>query len=610
MKRDFITSGCGIVGTVNCNISDDVFNTMTDLLKHRGPDARGVWSNNNKSIRLGHRRLAIVGIDERGVQPMTRDGVTIVCNGEIYNYPQLRMELESHGYDFLSDCDIEVLLHAYSQWGVQFLDKINGVFAFAIYDARTNKLLLARDPMGVKPLVYTEVGKGQLIFASEIKCLLVYPSFSRKPNLEAIRSDILHGLLGDKQITWFDNVFNLEPGHLMIIDCKEGTKQVSPFWSYPSAADLTSEDVIVASIREIIDDAIRLQMLSDVGITTTCSGGIDSVVVTNLAATKNGKELDVFSLAYNGEDAAFNTPAKEDLFYARKVAEENPDIKLTVIPVSINNLLTRATIDSLVKSFDGALPLDIRILSFLEMYLQIHNYGAKVVLTGQGADELWMGYYDDVIYTFWKFNQEQMSSEYLAGNFFNRIPMGYAAWNADFLNPKSAFESTMLNLEKNYQNFDTDDVLNKLSRFVIRTHFQSILNMDDKIAMSAALETRVPWVDKRMVELSFRVPGSLKINSPYPDKKPKHLVRQAMNGIVPDYVINRAKAPFPDPKGPYRESLRKLILADATQIKQSPFMREIFSRDFLNGIELDDQKTERNLFITYILWRFGELYFK
>src|SRR5688572_4344018 len=123
MTRKFFTAGCGITGAVNCDISDEVMNRMTDLLKHRGPDARGVWSNPTKSVWLGHRRLAIVGIDERGVQPMTRNGVTIICNGEIYNYPQLRIELEHFGYEFLSDCDIEVLLHAYSHWGSAFLDK-------------------------------------------------------------------------------------------------------------------------------------------------------------------------------------------------------------------------------------------------------------------------------------------------------------------------------------------------------------------------------------------------------------------------------------------------------------------------------------------------------
>src|SRR5262249_44330121 len=160
----------------------------------------------------GHRRLAIVGVDARGAQPMTDGDLTVVCNGEIYNYPDLRRRLECDGRRFRSDCDTEVLLHAHALWGLDFLEELNGIYAFALYDAAKKQLLLVRDRAGVKPLAFAALDAGGLAFASEPKALLLHPRIARRPNLDAIRGDLVHALCGPKHATWFAGIDNLEPG--------------------------------------------------------------------------------------------------------------------------------------------------------------------------------------------------------------------------------------------------------------------------------------------------------------------------------------------------------------------------------------------------------------
>lgn len=233
-KEDYTPSGCGIVGSFGIETSQETLEKMTESLAHRGPDSDGFWTSQDGLTMFGHRRLAIVGIDERGRQPMTKDGITVTYNGEIYNYPYLKKELEELGYQFTSTSDTEAILYAYQEYGPDCVKHFNGIFAFGLYDERTKQLMLARDHVGVKPLCFTiPSGKG-ILFASEPKALFPHPDVSCQPNYDVIKADMIHGYWGPKQQTWFEGVLNLEPGNYMLIDTQTGEKQVVRYWEPPS----------------------------------------------------------------------------------------------------------------------------------------------------------------------------------------------------------------------------------------------------------------------------------------------------------------------------------------------------------------------------------------
>jgi asparagine synthase (glutamine-hydrolysing) len=607
VNRGFVSSGCGIAGAVNCAVSAATLNAMTHALAHRGPDGRGTWSNVSGSVRFGHRRLAIVDV-ERGAQPMTRRFATITCNGEIYNYPELRRTLENLGCVFSSNCDTEVILHAYLQWGVECLDRLNGIFAFALYDAANDRLLLARDPAGVKPLVYCDAGVHGLMFASEVKALLAGGA-PCQANFDVIRADLIHGFLGPKHETWFAGIHYLEPGHALIIDCATGKRRQLAYWTYPEGAMPPCEEAdVIESIGEILHDSVRLQLLSDVGASVTCSGGIDSAAVAACMLRHTAAPLDTFTIEYE-DDRQSASAAQEDLRHARMMAEANPRMRLNVVPIAMRKLITRERIDAVVRAFDGAVPFDLRVLSFTELYGRIREHGHKVTLIGQGADEMWLGYYADAIYTFYQFSAEQLSAEALATKFFlPRVPMGgFAAWNPEFLSAPLLLASCRANLERNYQSFQTDDPLTRISYFVARTHMQSILHVEDTMAMLNGIEARVPWLDRRMMELGFRTPSFMKLGSPDPVRKVKWLVREALRDILPAPIVERAKSPFPPPPG-QQQLLRALLAEEGGRMQRSPFMRHIFAPSFLATCISDERRTERELFTTYLLWRFAQLY--
>lgn len=597
-------SGCGVVATVGCDPGDEAFDRMVDSLAHRGPDARGTWRS--EGVRLGHRRLAIVGTDARGNQPMTRGHVTVACNGEIYNHPQLRRRLEEAGHVFSSDCDVESLVYAYIEWGDDFLRHVEGIYAFALHDAKRHELHVARDPIGVKPMVWCTLGEGHA-FASEVKALLCHSGAPRQPEFDAIRADVLQGLLGDKRRTWFRGIDNLGPGTRMVLDARDGRlSRVVRDWSYPVRALMDDEQGVVEQLRRQLEGSVRMQTASDVGISTTCSGGIDSVAVTALAAAAQPDvPLDVFAIDY--EEEGPESPGKEDLRHARMATSAIPNARLHVVPVSISGMLRPDVIDGLVAAFDGPVPFDIRTLAFERLYSTIRQHGHRVVLTGQGADEMWMGYYDDPIYAFWKWSPERLSTSALARQYLNRVPLGLKAWNPGFIDPVAVPLAALDTLLNSYDDVPIDDPINRLSRWVTRTHFQAILNMDDKIAMRHALEPRVPWASSSMAALAFQVPGWLKLDSSNPEARAKHLVRQAVKGLVPDAIVRRKKAPFPDPQSPYGPVLRQLLASAAGDMQRSPFMRELFSSDHLRDVATVEAP-ERFMYMTYLLWRFGVLY--
>ena len=648
MERTVIPSGCGIVGTVDCATSDEVFRAMVGKLAHRGPDGEGVWASPDGAVRFGHRRLAIVGVDERGAQPMVRGPLAVTCNGEIYNYLELRGELERRGYVFGSDCDTEVILHAYAEWGRACLDRLDGIFGFALYDGRRRRVILARDRLGVKPLHYACPSGGGLVFASEAKALLPHPRVPRRANLDQIRSDLVHGPLGPRQQTWLAGIDNLEPGTIMEIDVATGQRAVHVYWT-PNriGIDVHDEAEAVSLLRELFSAAVRRQLLSDVNVVTTCSGGIDSSAVTTLAARALPSTLDVFTVDYDeyGPDDPFNYPDESassgavDRWHALRLVESLPKARSQLVPLRSKEALDREHLDAVIGALEGTC-VDLRCLTQAGVYKHIGSLGNKVALCGQAADEIWLGYYH--YYKFLQFTGNQLSVPRLADYFATRPPAGYAAWRPGFLNPDLARACSRANLARNYATFEGDDPLNRFTYFMTRTHLSSLMHTDDRMGMLNSVEVRVPWADHTLTELSFRVPGAMKIAAPGQEKG-KWLNRSALRGILPDHIVERSKMQTPAPPGVDRDNsvasavsfvglvpqnpaktpsaamsvnppsalqdaMRALIAEDVDQLRSSSFLNELLTSDFIEGLPRNESVAVPELFTVYALWRFSELF--
>jgi asparagine synthase (glutamine-hydrolysing) len=264
-------------------------------------------------------------------------------------------------------------------------------------------------------------------------------------------------------------------------------------------------------------------------------------------------------------------------------------------------------IDTLIHSLDQ-IPMDLRYASVYSMYERVRSLGHKVVLIGQGPDELFLGYYYDD--DFWRFPPEQTSAAYLASEYFpGKTAFGMDAWRPEFLNKDKASQLSMLNMEKNYLPATTDDPLNNLTFFAQRTMLQSVLTMEDRLSSAHSLEARVPWLDHRIVELAYRIPSYQKIDAP-DDNKAKWLNRKAMRGIVPSHITDRRKAPFPHPPADYRSQiLDRLIVPHMPDLRRSDFLQHMLRTEFLETIGVNENLSGKDLFKIYSLWRFGKLFF-
>ena len=307
---------CGIVGKLNLDGNQPVHRAllrqMMDQIVHRGPDGEGEYFSG--PVGLGHRRLSIIGL-ESGAQPMSNEDGTVwvVYNGEIYNFPELRTELEAHGHTFKSDSDTEVIVHLYEELGAECVERLRGMFAFALWDERKQLLLLARDRVGIKPLYYINTGKA-LVFASEIKSLLVDPSIERRVNPLAIDRFLTYYYLPGGE-TLFEGIYKLDPGHYLTVSNGRITKQ--QYWDlhFPVSPRYTNFDEAVEALQTLLRSTVKDHMISDVPVGVLLSGGVDSTGVLRYAVEQTDKRISTFTVGFAQEDFADERP------YARLAAE-------------------------------------------------------------------------------------------------------------------------------------------------------------------------------------------------------------------------------------------------------------------------------------------------
>jgi asparagine synthase (glutamine-hydrolysing) len=582
---------CGIAGIVAADRlhADERARVrrMRDVLAHRGPDEAGFHAD--ELAALGHRRLSIVDLAS-GQQPLSNEDGTIwvAFNGEIYNHADVRRELESAGHVYRSRSDTETIVHAYEQWDDGCMHRFRGMFAFAIWDAPRRRLLLVRDRLGIKPL-YWCVRDNRLIFASEIKAILESGLVTAVPNETAL-PELLSTRYVSGAETLFAGIFKLLPGHALVFE--NGRTQVRRYWDVPMGGEPDGESLsdreYIARFRDLLTESVRLRLMSDVPLGMFLSGGIDSSAVAALMARQIDRPLQTFSVAF--KDRAFS-----ELEYARAVAR------------AVGADSHEVVIDE--HDFFGALPTlvwhedePIAHPSSVPLYFvsALARRHVTVVLTGEGSDELLAGYgkypravanwrlgsmYESVTprparrwiaerlvpsmpsrvrrYASRSFLARETTPESLFFDNFAAVRLAdqrrlLAQRLAQFATPARAYASSSAYF---HELPASTRLLDRLLYADIKTYLVELLMKQDQMSMAASIESRVPFLDHKLVEFAATLPPRLKLRG----FTTKRVLREAMRGVLPDSILTRAKMGFPVPfanwmRGPWRSVARDVLL--------------------------------------------------
>ena len=566
---------CGIAGYFGRGVPPEsaqaLLRRMGATLSHRGPDEDGIHSNG--PVGLAHTRLSIVGLAD-GQQPMrSADGASVLCyNGEIFNYVELRDELTARGHRFRTHSDTEVLLHLYEEKGPQFLDDLNGDFAFALWDERQQRLMLARDRMGVRPLFYAE-HEGTLFFASEIKALLAVPGIDAA--VDPVALDQIFTLWAPiPPRTAFSNIFELPPGHMMLVDADH--RMVQQWWKleFPDRSDAGGTDATAEELTALLDDATRIRLRADVPVGAYLSGGLDSSLISALAARAVPGRLHTFSVAFDSkehDESAWQAIMAETLGVAHATVRCEAGDIAAIFPQVVRHM---------ERPVLRTAPAPLHMLSRL-----VRDNGMKVVLTGEGADELFAGY--DLfreakirrfcgrqpnstrrpllfrrLYPYLPGLQQQ-SSEYLA-RFFGA---GADAVDDPLFSHRPRFRSTAAaklffsaELKDQLAGYDAAaDLAAQLPADFARWHplHQAqyletafllpgyiLSSQGDRVMMANGVEGRFPFLDHRVVAFASRLSPDVKLCG----LREKHILKEASKGLVPEAIIDRPKQPYRAPE--------------------------------------------------------------
>lgn len=596
-------SGCGIVGAFafqsqnKPDISGRInFQAMLNSIRHRGPEAEGTWSN--RFIRMGHRRLSILDLSENGNQPMTRDHLTIISNGEVYNFMDIRRSLELDGFVFTSGTDTEVILRAYQRWGADALQKFNGMFAMAIWDNTNKTLFLARDRIGIKPLYYY-IDDALLLFGSEVQALMHSGYIPPEINWETAHNQLLINTYyhHDHNRTLVKNVFILPAGYFMLVK-PDGQSRMKCYWEIPAEKTRQTYSRVesVNRLQELLEDSVRLRLVSDVPVAAFLSGGMDSSVICELACRQlRNDKLTAVTVTYSGggEDI-YSGMADRDLEYSRIVArllEDKVNHKI------VHNRPAGICIDSIDETLDLAyLTDDDRHLTVLRNYRTIKEQNFKVVLNGQGADELMGGYsaLDAIMNIF--IDVQKPDIVRLRDSFPHMaIPDRHTLHESVLEHVNGIYEYLHHRLHSYPGN-----LLEKVHRYFMNTGLQRILRFEDLFSMHSSIECRVPFLDHRIIEWAFSIPFFEHIR--VEDRMGKMLLRLGARSYLPKTLIDRPKQAFPAPdQQQVRHALLKLYRDHHSEIVESEFIRRFYNKRFL--IQEKPDITSRELWLLIAIWR-------
>jgi asparagine synthase (glutamine-hydrolysing) len=578
---------CGIAGYLNFDgspVQPEVVQAMINRIAHRGPDAEGIYTD--KIIGLGHRRLSILDLSESGRQPMSDQSATIwlTFNGEIYNFWEIRYELEAKGYIFHSTSDTEMIIYAYQEWGRQCVERFNGMFAFALWDTAKQSLWLVRDRLGIKPLFYAHLGQ-TFLFGSEIKALLTHPMLTNRDlDYEALAYYLATNYV-PIPYTLFQHVRQILPGHYLIISAGGHIEDVEYWKLCYHEDDYQNDKFYLDAFNELLEDAVHAQLISDVPFGSFLSGGLDSSSIAYLMSHHLEEPVKTFSIGFD-EDSYSELP------YARQVAQRigANHFEFTVKPgdaALVEQLVWHAEEPTADSSMIGV----YRVAEMARQHV-------KMVHSGDGADEIMAGYP-----TYTAYYLHQMYHR-IPGFIRNRIPaalsllpvsdtkMGldtkvrrfisgaqpasgedaHALWRIIFdsssrealikpIQDKPGIHADIQDLYRSwFKQSNAQHPLNRLLYVDTCLYLPSdMLIKVDRMTMAHGLEARVPFLDHRLVEFMARVPPHLKLNR-YTNGK--YLLKRAMRDKLPQAVLQRKKAGFNIPKSTWMKNELKSFVVD------------------------------------------------
>ncbi len=609
---------CGIAGILDTrgqrDIDRDLLGRMNQSQFHRGPDEGGLHFE--PGLGLAHRRLSIIDLSS-GQQPMYNDdkSVCVVFNGEIYNFPGLRKELEAKGYVFKSHCDTEVIVHGWSAWGEACVDKFRGMFAFAIWDKNQRSLFLARDRLGIKPLFYSLLPDGQFIFGSELKVLKCHPDLPTKMNPQAVEDYFALGYIPEPK-TIYQGVYKLDPGHTLTVNQGQGELRSNQYWDIPfTPVPYSSEPELKEELIHRLREAVDIRMVAEVPLGAFLSGGVDSSAVVAMMAGLQQEPVNTCSIG-------FDVKGYDESVYARQVAEQfgTDHYVRTVAPDDFD------LIDELAGLYDEPYADSSALPTY--RVCQLAKKRVTVALSGDGGDEHFAGYRRYC----WHMNEEKLRSALplgirkpLFGALGNLYPK--ADWAPRVFRAKTTFQALARSsvdaylhgvsltsaeqrnalfsdsmkselqgyrvnevFDRHARQSPTDDPLGLIQYIDMKTYLVGdILTKVDRASMAHSLEVRVPLLDHEFVEWVSGIPSDIKLKG----QEGKYVLKSALEPYLSNDILYRKKMGFSIPvakwfRGPLKEKLR------ATIINGGLAETGLFNQDYLTKLFDQHQSGQRD----------------
>ncbi len=603
---------CGIAGFTGFENNVSLALQANEIQKHRGPDNQSVWNDND--FAFAFQRLAIIDLAAQSNQPFHKYNLLIVFNGEIYNYKELRKQLElEFSSEFKTQSDTEVLIELFYRYGEACLSQLIGMFAFAIYNKDSNELFIARDHFGIKPLFYYKKGN-TFAFSSELKTIISIPEFEKEINYSTLVAAMNYLWVPGNE-TMFKSVHKLPPGYFMkITDTLE--IKLTKYWELPIDSKTNEcEKEIVSKLSSLVKQSVERHLIADVPVSTLLSGGLDSSLISVIARAKKGS-LSSYTIAIDEQDQKIEK-MPEDLQFAQYVAREfditNHEIKITP---DIIDLLPR-----IVKYLDEPIGDPAAINTFL-ICEAARNDGTKVLLSGMGADEIFFGYRrHKALILSGRYKQLPLFIRKSIESILNTLPvktsengLKFIRWSKRFISFANMDTSNaymrsysyydkdelqkLFNFKKNeevdtlytkhkelFESNYNDDLINKLCNIDIHMFMVGLnLTYSDRASMAASVEMRVPFIDKEIVEYAMKIPGSYK----YKKNTLKYILKKASEVYLPKNVIYRPKASFGVPLRSWISGALKPIVDDLLS-EQIVNKRGIFNYNYVKQLITDDR---------------------
>ncbi|MEU9191561.1 asparagine synthase (glutamine-hydrolyzing) [Streptomyces hundungensis] len=542
---------CGITGWISFDrelrAERETLDAMTETMDCRGPDDRGVWAGGPAA--LGHRRLAIIDLPG-GRQPMTveADGKTValVYSGEAYNFTELKAELASRGHRFVTDSDTEVVLHGYLEWGEAVAERLNGMYAFAIWDERVQRLVMIRDRMGIKPFYYYETPDG-VLFGSEPKAILANPLARRSVSLDGLRE--LFTLVKTPGHAVWDGMKEVEPGTVVTVD--RGGLRTHTYWKLETRPHEDDRATSIARVRELLDDIVRRQLVADVPRCMLLSGGLDSSALTAIAARQLGEvdeKVHSFAVDFVGQTENFvadDLRGTPDTPYVHDVARASGTLHQDIV-LDARSLADPEVRAKVIRARDLPISFGDMDASLYQLFKAIREH-STVALSGESADEVFGGYKQF-------FDEDARSADTFPWlvNFVEQFG------DSDLLRPelsaalnvpayvKDSYNTAVAGVQRLDGESDFEYRMRRSSHLHLTRFVRVLLDRKDRASMAVGLEVRVPFCDHRLVEYVYNAPWSLKSF----DGREKSLLREATRDVIPRSVYDRVKSPYPSTQDP------------------------------------------------------------